>query len=535
MAYTETYTTGYGTRVGNSFKSIGSGFLMFIAGTVLLFWNEGRAIKTERAIEGAGDVCVEMPAPDKISPEFEAKVVHATTNAISHDLLKDGMYPVAGNLTMLDRNVEYLQYEETRHEEKHDKVGGGEETVVTYTYDLRWVDDPINSSSFHDPQYRGVNESWPDMPKIQDQRLFADNVTFGAYRLPDFFIKSVGTATPIDPAADADGLAAMLSKDTVMVTEAEYNAYLKSMEQSQSIITDMAKQTEKQNGNVIMYGDGVNAGSVRVTFTAVKPVNEVSIIAKVIGDTFGEYQHDNGYTFARIENGAVPADVMIQNAKDENTMLTWALRIVGILLVVAGLKGIFNFLVIILKFIPFLATIMNFGVGLICWVVGIAWSLIVIAVGWLFYRPVLGIALIAIAVALLVWLAMRGKGKKPEGNSPNNPDGPSGPAGGQQFMSQPQPQFQPQPQQQPQPQPQQGYQGQPYGQQPQQPQQPYQGDPYGGQPQQPYGQQPYQGDPYGQQPQQPYGQQPYQGQPYGQQPGQPYQGDPNGQQPQQPY
>ena len=29
MAYTETTTTGYGTRVGNSFKSIGSGFIMF--------------------------------------------------------------------------------------------------------------------------------------------------------------------------------------------------------------------------------------------------------------------------------------------------------------------------------------------------------------------------------------------------------------------------------------------------------------------------------------------------------------------------
>lgn len=520
MAYTETYTTGYGTRVGNSFKQVGSGFLMFIAGTVLLFWNEGRAIKTERAIEGADAIRVEMPAPEKIDPAMEGKVVHSTANAVSHDMLKDGMYPVAGNLTMLDRNVEYLQYEETRHEEKHDKVGGGEETVVTYTYDLRWCNDPVNSSGFHDPQYRGINEV-PGMPKIEDKKTYAENVTFGAYRLPNFFIEKVGTATPIEPATDADGLVSMLTMDSVPPSEADYNAYVQAMLKAQENLPE-----EHQSGNVLMYGDGVSVGSVRVTFTSIKPVNEVSIIAKVIGDTFGEYQHDNGYSFSRIENGAVPAEVMVQNAKDENTMLTWALRIVGILLVVGGLKGIFNFLVIIFKFIPFLATIMNFGVGLICWVVGIAWSLIVIAVGWLFYRPVLGISLIAIAVGLLVWLAMRGKNKTPESGSPNDPNDPAGgqqpPMGQQPLMGQ----------QQPQPQPQQGYQGDPYGQQPQpfqgqpmpqqpyqgQPQQPYQGQPYGQQPQQGY-----QGDPYGQQPygQQPYGQQPYQGDPYGQQP--PYQ------------
>ena len=37
MAYTETTTTGYGTLVGNSFKAIGSGILVFIIGTVLLW------------------------------------------------------------------------------------------------------------------------------------------------------------------------------------------------------------------------------------------------------------------------------------------------------------------------------------------------------------------------------------------------------------------------------------------------------------------------------------------------------------------
>ncbi len=36
MAYQEVTTTGYGTRVGRSFKGIGTGFLLFFGATALL-------------------------------------------------------------------------------------------------------------------------------------------------------------------------------------------------------------------------------------------------------------------------------------------------------------------------------------------------------------------------------------------------------------------------------------------------------------------------------------------------------------------
>ena len=49
MAYQEVKTTGYGTRVGNSFKGIFSGLILFCLATALLWWNEGRAVKTDKA------------------------------------------------------------------------------------------------------------------------------------------------------------------------------------------------------------------------------------------------------------------------------------------------------------------------------------------------------------------------------------------------------------------------------------------------------------------------------------------------------
>lgn len=50
MAYTETTTTTYGQRVKKSFGGIGSGILLFIVGTILLWWNEGRAVKTTKML-----------------------------------------------------------------------------------------------------------------------------------------------------------------------------------------------------------------------------------------------------------------------------------------------------------------------------------------------------------------------------------------------------------------------------------------------------------------------------------------------------
>ena len=565
MAYTETTTTGYGTRVGNSFKQIGSGFVMFIIGTILLFWNEGRTVKTGDAITEAQKATVEMQNPAKQDASLDGQMVHATGKAISEDVLRDGKYPIAGNFTALKREVEYYQWKETSHTEKRDKLGGGEETITTYEYKLDWVDEPINSGSFHDPAYRGRNTV---RIEVDDQILYAENVSFGAYKLPDFFIKSVGKFEDANVAGSADEFAAMLTGQRLVVTDSA--AGEATLEGEPVVEMSPAQLQEAENslvptdayvfgGNEIYYGDpsNVQVGDVRIRFQAKAPENEISILAKVQGNTFAEYVAENGYTFSRLENGTKTAPEMIQSAKDENDMIKWALRILGILLVVGGLKGIFGFLTTLLKVIPFLASIMNFGVGIICWVLGLAWSLIVIAFAWIFYRPLLGISLLVIAGGLIAFLVIRGKNKKPALQPEGAPVQPNQPQPQQPGFQQPQPQQpgfqQPQPQQpQPQqPQPQQPYQApqqpmqepmqQPYGQQPQQP--------YGQQPQQPYGQQPQQqepyGQPYGQQPQQPYGQQPQQ--PYGQQPQQPQQpygqqpmqqdpyGQPYGQQPQQPY
>lgn len=103
---------------------------------------------------------------------------------------------------------------------------------------------------------------------------------------------------------------------------------------------------------------------------------------------------------------------MFENQHKSNSFMTWILRFIGLFLVVTGFKGIFGILVDLLKVLPFMADIVGLGVGLICKVLGLAWSLLIIAMAWLFYRPVIAGVLLAAIVTLIVFLVKKGKDNK---------------------------------------------------------------------------------------------------------------------------
>ncbi|MBQ2337947.1 MAG: hypothetical protein II384_02365, partial [Prevotella sp.] len=112
MAYQETTTTSYGQRVSSSCGGIITGIVLFFAGTALLWWNEGRAVKTDKMLNEAQGVTVEMPDVNKVNPEFEGKLVHATALATTEDSLSDGSFGIGAKAISIERKVEYYQYVE---------------------------------------------------------------------------------------------------------------------------------------------------------------------------------------------------------------------------------------------------------------------------------------------------------------------------------------------------------------------------------------------------------------------------------------
>ena len=450
MAYQEVTTTGYGTRVGNSFKAIGSGILLFLAGTALLWWNEGRAVKTEKMLDEAGSAYVEMENPNKKDASLEGELICGTALATTEDSLIDNEFGIGAKAIALTRKVEYYQWVEHVKETKKDKLGGSEEVTREYTYSKSWVSSPVQSSEFKDPAYQNKNMV---LTTVEDAEQYAENVTWGAYKLNESLIHSIRSNEALDLAI-AEDMLNQFDKNTQAAYERFYGVQKKDQQPTQqpqqtaipdSIKAQLPDSTKAKLDSLQAINDSINkameaaqnkkdkeyvhvannilyfgrvpgspeVGDVRVTFEKVVPA-KVTVMAVVDGDTFKPFKAKNGKRFQTLVMGKKSGDEIIEAEKEANNMFLWILRIVGILMVIGGLKGIFGFIEMILKVVPFIAGIFGWGVGIVCTVVGVVWSLIVIAIAWLFYRPLLGITLLVLA-GFLIWVfAFKGKDKLKE-------------------------------------------------------------------------------------------------------------------------
>ncbi|MBO4397008.1 MAG: TMEM43 family protein [Bacteroidaceae bacterium] len=444
MAYTETTTTSYGSRVKNSFGGILMGIILFIGGTILLWWNEGRAVKTADAIKDAEKNVVEMSNISSVDNSFNGKLVHATGTAVAHDQLRDDQFEIQTNATKLIRDVKYYQWVEDKKEETKDKFGGGQETVTTYSYSREWTSRPVNSNDFNQ---NAVSEESRSMGTkiynftvcgdLENTSFQASDVSFGAYKLPNFLISSIGGSEAFDVTL-SDELLSKYDNAVRKVYKDNGRDVIESQSAAKSVpskteVNEVADSSEVKNdsidvpteweetnydyihisGNTIYLGENPSApsvGDIMVKYEIVPASNDVSIIAQVEKATFAEYVAGNGQKFSRLDMGTKSSAEMIQSAKDENSMMTWILRLVGIAIVIFGIKGVLNIFVTLAKIIPFISSILNFGANVIAFIVGLVWSLVVIAIAWLFYRPILAICILLV-IGGIVFLAVK-YGKK---------------------------------------------------------------------------------------------------------------------------
>ncbi|MBQ9892398.1 MAG: TMEM43 family protein [Bacteroidales bacterium] len=394
MAYQTVTTTSYGNRLKNAFKGVGTGFLMLIAGVVLLFWNEGRTVKTTRMLKGAQKECVHIDDVSTVAAENEGKTVHATAFAGTEEILTDDWFGQSANAIKLQRKVEYYQWTEQSHSETRDKVGGGQETITTYTYSKAWVGAPVNSSNFQDPDYKNSNSIIVEIP---NQSLQAKDVSFGAYKLPERLVGQMSDWVNHDVELDQSIIA-------------DYNKQIAAIKPAGA-----NQEYCHVSGNTIYLGASTNTpqiGDVRITFTKVLP-SDVSIIAKIQGNTFVPFVHKNGYDLCTLRTGTVGMDQMFEQEHASNKTMSWILRILGFLLLYWGFKNIFNVLTALLKVLPFLGTIMGYGVNICAAILAFVLGIIVIALGWIWYRPVMGILLLAVACGTIWFFTKKGKNKAP--------------------------------------------------------------------------------------------------------------------------
>lgn len=374
--FTEIANESWLSRIGGAFTGILIGVVLFIAAFPVLFWNEGRAVRRYQTLnEGAGKV-ISLPEA-KASAEYDGKLIHVSGQAITDEILTDPEFGVAVNAIKLQRKAEMYQWKEIKKRKTRKKLGGGKETITTYSYTRTWSSNLINSSSFKKPH----GHQNPDSMPYRSEDFVAAEVFLGEFKLPPSLIGKINKSS-ILPAADLANIDELPNSDF--------------------------------HGSGIYIGFNPSApqiGDLRITYHIVAPT-EVSIVSRQIGRSFEPYRAKAGGTIHMLSPGIVGAENMFQQAQRTNVMWTWLFRLGGFVLMLIGVAMILRPLAVIADVIPFLGSIVGAGTGILSFLTAAPLAFLTIAAAWLRYRPVIGLSFVILAAAaagLIFFLAKRGK------------------------------------------------------------------------------------------------------------------------------
>lgn len=377
-SFTEVTTKSWFSRIKDSFLGALLGLLLFAASFFVLWYNEGRAVKTADALREVQKTVIALPGPEAAA-ENEGKLIYVSGTAKTSERVSDGSLGITVNAVKLVREVEMYQWVESSKSESREKFGGAKETVTTYTYETKWSGAPQDSTGFKKPE----GHANPEMT-YSNTTIAAKSVSLGS------FLLSPGLIDKINPT--------------------EFFAF---QDRDLDKIPASIRSKTKLSGGYLYIGNqgspeptAPRVGDYRIRYRIVPAETALSIISKQIANTFEPYWTKNGRIMELLETGIVSPDTMVENAQKGNQLMTWLLRLLGFILMIAGLGLFFKPLSTIGAVIPILGRILGAGTGLVAFLISLTLSLSTIAIAWLFCRPVLAIILLLIAV-LPVFLIIR--------------------------------------------------------------------------------------------------------------------------------
>lgn len=359
MATTRTTKVGYGSKLGSSIKGIFGGFIAIIVSIVLLWWNEGNSVKEIKKVAEGKKNTISIES-NKVLSDYEGELVHLSGFATTDEIIADTYFGVAVNAIALERKVEMYQYKENVKREEKDNLGGSTTVTETFTYEEVWSSNLIASDKFQ--------ENWRTNPKQftnEQKSWYANTVSLGAFTLSEGLVN------------------AMSNYENLPVNEEEF--------------IDKSGRFSVQSG-VIYFGQNPASpkiGDERISFKVLYP-QQISVIAQQSGNSFKPYKTKVGKTILMVAQGDVSADEMYEMEEQKNAFIRWLLRLLGFVIMFIGFAALFKPLAVAGSVVPFIGKIVGFGTGLIAFVLAFTISLTVIAIAWIVYRPLLGIALLAL-------------------------------------------------------------------------------------------------------------------------------------------
>ena len=355
-------------KKGCGIGAIFFGIILFIACTFFLFQNEGRAVNRARALD---EIVNAVEVESDNTDIADGTMILVAETAVGMEKLFDGEFGVfapTGSIK-LNKDVSMYQWKENSTTDDDDKT--------TYTYEKVWTESHLNSTSF-DEEYGHEN---PSSMIYNSQSYVVSDVTLGSYHVGQLFINKMNGGQDLsnpDPLELGDNMT--VTGDTIFISV---------------------------DGSSTLSGPQIGDYKVAYNYT---PSATYTMLGKKSGNEIVKFETKNG-DLAEVSYGQLSKEALKKEKDDANKLLTNGLRL-GLTLgiIIANMLTI-SPITSLLGHIPLAGNLFNKGIGLVGAILGISWSLLVIAAGWFVYRPIVSIILFAIIIGLIVILIMSKRNK----------------------------------------------------------------------------------------------------------------------------
>lgn len=364
---------GFGERLAGSFGALILGIVLVPLACIGLFWNEGHAVAVAKALAEAGTLV--RPAPtDRRDPALDGRLVHVAGPAGSAKGVSDDALGVRAPGLALHRRVEMYQWRET-------ESGSGSDRK--FTYRREWSESAIPSDRFR----ASSGHENPGFPGARSRSFGAADALIDAFPVG---AAAVQLLSPTDEVVPDDAGAAALQRALGRPVRAGGGTYFAGRE----------PETPR-------------VGDLRIGYTRV-PEGPASFVGKQEASGLETYRTTNGQEVLLAGLGTRSAAELVAQGQEDNRILAWILRAVGLAVLLLGFCCLFAPVNLLAGFIPILGSLVEGATVLIALAATVLVGPTVIASAWLAYRPLLAVGIIAGAVLAAFGLrALRRRGPGP--------------------------------------------------------------------------------------------------------------------------